>query len=123
MRSRPDAVSTHARSPAPLHGDHLKTKLYKNTARQVPLNRSAHRCSTRENSMSKRALSLAIARPRCRNCSRPWTPAEGVSAEQAYCPLCSDSRRAAAVKALGLRPLSAADFDGKYLRPQPRRIV
>lgn len=73
--------------------------------------------------MSKRSVNLAIVRPRCRFCSRPWTPAEGVSAEQAHCPLCSESRHTVAAKAFGLRPLTPADFDGQYLLPRSRRAV
>lgn len=77
----------------------------------------------RENRMSTRSVNPAIARPRCRFCSRPWTPAEGVSAEQAHCPLCSESRHAVATKAFGLRPLVSADFDGQYLLPPSRRTA
>lgn len=73
--------------------------------------------------MSKRSVNLAIAQPRCRFCSRPWTPTEGVSAEQVYCLLCSESRHAAAAKAFDLRPLTPADFDGQYLLPRSRRAV
>ena len=72
--------------------------------------------------MSKRFVNLAVARPRCRFCSRAWTPAEGVSAEQAYCQLCSASRRAIATKALGLKPLTPGDANGDYLLPRSQRL-
>lgn len=71
--------------------------------------------------MSKRSVSLAIARPRCRFCSRAWTPAEGVSADRSYCPQCSESRRAIAAKTLGWKSLTLADMTGGYLLPRAQR--
>lgn len=74
-----------------------------------------------ESRMSKNSVNLAIARPRCRHCSRFWTPDEGVSADQSYCPLCAESRRAIAAKSLGLRPLRSGDAIQGYFLPRSLR--
>jgi len=62
-----------------------------------------------------------ITRPRCRYCNREWVPAIGVAATQDYCRRCRKARREKAKRAFGLRPLTAADFDGPYLLPRARR--
>lgn len=79
--------------------------------------------------MSTKHENLNAALPRCRYCQRYWQP-EGVVASNAYCSVCSMSRRAIAAKQLGLKPLSQLDRNERYvlpvryalpLRPKPQK--
>ncbi len=71
--------------------------------------------------MSKNLKYFSIALPRCRHCSRPWTPDDGVSAQHSYCPLCVASRRAIATEALELKPLALTDTTHGYFLPRSLR--
>ena len=65
--------------------------------------------------MRKKSVSLAISLPR----GRRWQPSDGVFANKSYCSLCSESRRAIAAEALGLRPLN--DVSAPYFLPRALR--
>lgn len=73
--------------------------------------------------MSKRHPNLRLTSPRCTFCGATWQPAEGVDALESYCPICADTRRAAAQAYFQLKPLSAADFAGGYLLPRRMRTA
>lgn len=45
-------------------------------------------------------MSVRDLRPSCRYCGRIWQPAQGVDANTAYCPACSEQRRATAREAV-----------------------
>jgi hypothetical protein len=71
--------------------------------------------------MSKKSARLAAVSPRCRHCSRTWTPDEGVSADQSYCSRCSVARRTVAATALDLKPMRLTDMSDSYFLPRALR--
>lgn len=73
--------------------------------------------------MSTKHENLNAALPRCRYCQRYWQPEEGVVASNAYCSVCSMSRRAIAAKQLGLKPLSQLDRNERYVLPRSLRFT
>jgi hypothetical protein len=70
-----------------------------------------------------RKTDLLVIAPRCRSCGRALKLEEGAVAASSYGQCCSSARRDAAQRAFGLRPISAADFDGPYLLPRDRRLA
>lgn len=54
--------------------------------------------------------------PRCRHCQRQWKPRQGTVAAQAYCYRCRGDRREIAKQTFALKPLTADDLTGQYVR-------
>lgn len=71
--------------------------------------------------MKHSSQAAPFQRPNCRHCNRKWSPTEGKNAERDFCNRCASDRKASAIAAFGLRPLTPQDFRGKYLLPKAAR--
>jgi hypothetical protein len=68
--------------------------------------------------MSRNSPNLTLSLPTCRQCARHWRPAPGIVADAAHCKKCSRERQVAAKSRLGLKQITPADLNGRYLLPR-----